>query len=58
MTPQEKLDFLRAEDIRARFLLYGHTVWALHNHIFWTGFHWLTRSPGRNAMVCCASRME
>ena len=39
MSPREKLDLLRAEDIKARFLLYGHTVWALHNHRFWTGFH-------------------
>lgn len=37
-TPRERLDLLRAEDIKARFLLYGHTVWALHCLEHWTGF--------------------
>lgn len=38
MTYQEKLDLLRSEDIKARFVLYGHTVFALYCRIFWTGF--------------------
>ena len=36
----EKLALLRAEDIKAQFLLYGHTVFALHCQDYWTGFHW------------------
>jgi len=40
MTPREKLDFLRAEDIKARFLVFGHTVFVLNCLEYWHGFHW------------------
>jgi len=40
MTPREKLDFLRAEDIKARFLLYAHSPFVLNCLIYWTGFNW------------------
>ncbi len=39
VTPKERLAFLRAEDIKARFLLHG-TTFALSCGEYWTGFHW------------------
>lgn len=40
LSPKERLEFLRAEDIRARFVLYTHTTFAQNCREHWTGFHW------------------
>ena len=40
MTYEERLALLRAEQIKACFLLYGHTVFALNCRQYWTGFYW------------------
>jgi hypothetical protein len=36
---QERLAFLRAEQIKANFLIYGRSVFVLHCLENWTGFH-------------------
>ena len=35
---RDKLEMLRGEQIKANFLFYGHTVFALHCREHWRGF--------------------
>lgn len=40
LSPQERIAFLRAEQIKGNFLIFAQTTFSLNCLEFWYGFHW------------------